>query len=114
MVKDRLVYSTDIGKVCPECDYSVENCVCKDIARKAVQGNGNVLIRRETKGRGGKTVTAISGLPLNQNELASLLSKLKRHCGAGGTIKDGIIEIQGDHLEILKQELSKRGFKPKG
>ncbi len=114
MIKDRLVYSTDVGKVCPECERATENCICKETARQAAQGDGRVLIRRETKGRGGKTVTTISGLPLNQYELKSLLSDLKRLCGAGGTLKDGIIEMQGEHLEILRQELSKRGFKPKG
>ena len=114
MVKDRLVYSTDSGRVCQKCERAIEKCNCEMTARTAVRGDGNILIRRETKGRGGKIVTAISGLPLNQSELASLLSELKRLCGAGGTVKDGSIEIQGEHNDVLRQELSKRGFKPKG
>jgi translation initiation factor 1 len=114
MSKDPVVYSTDIGRVCPTCQNSVEKCICHSVARQSVHGDGNVLIRRETKGRGGKTVVTISGLPLNQNQLEALLKDLKRLCGTGGTIKDGIVELQGDHTEALRKELTKRGFKPKG
>ncbi|MBF2971966.1 stress response translation initiation inhibitor YciH, partial [Pseudomonas aeruginosa] len=67
----------------------------------------------ETKGRGGKTVTTISGLPLAGDALKELASALKRRCGTGGSLKDGVVEIQGEHVELLIDELLKRGFKAK-
>ncbi len=70
-------------------------------------------MRRETKGRGGKTVTTISGLPLAGDALRELASALKRRCGTGGSLKDGVVEIQGEHVELLIDELLKRGFKAK-
>ncbi len=69
-----------------------------------------VRVRRETKGRGGKTVTAITGVPVAEGPLALLAADLKKRCGTGGTVKDGIIEIQGDHRDTLVAELSKRGY----
>ena len=114
MVKDRLVYSTDSGRVCQKCERAIEKCNCEMTARTAVRGDGNILIRRETKGRGGKIVTAISGLPLNQSELASLLSELKRLCGAGGTVKDESIEIQGSTTMFLGRSFRSAGSNRKG
>jgi len=76
-------------------------------------GNGRVRIRRETKGRGGKTVTTISGLPLSSENLKALGSELKRLCGTGGSVKDGTIEIQGDQRERLLEALRQRGFDAK-
>ena len=70
-------------------------------------------IRREKKGRRGKTVTVISGVPLPADELAELAGELKRRCGTGGSAKAGAIEIQGDHVETLIQELEARGHRPK-
>jgi translation initiation factor 1 len=78
-----------------------------------VKGDGNVRVRRETNGRGGKTVTTIAGLALNQVELQTLLKDFKRVCGAGGSIKDGVIEIQGDHCDLVLRELGRRGIKAK-
>jgi translation initiation factor 1 len=78
-----------------------------------VKGDGNVKVRRETKGRGGKTVTSVSGLALARTDLAALLKDLKRICGTGGTEKDGLLEIQGDHCDTVIQELSKRGIRSK-
>jgi translation initiation factor 1 len=78
-----------------------------------VKGDGNVRVRRETNGRGGKTVTTIAGLALNQVELQTLLKDFKRVCGAGGSIKDGVIEIQGDHCDHVLRELGRRGIKAK-
>ena len=75
--------------------------------------DGYVRLRRETKGRGGKTVTTIQALPLTGDKLQILASELKRRCGTGGTIKGGMIEIQGDHRTVLQAELEKRGFKVK-
>jgi translation initiation factor 1 len=69
-----------------------------------------VRVRRETQGRGGKTVTAILGVPLADEALAELARELKRRCGTGGTAKDGVIEIQGDHRDVLIPELERRGY----
>jgi translation initiation factor 1 len=79
-------------------------------ASQPPKGDGVVRVRRETKGRGGKTVTTILGVPLAEAPLALLAGELKRRCGTGGTAKDGIIEIQGDHRDTLVAELSKRGY----
>ena len=72
-----------------------------------------VRLRRETKGRGGKAVTVISGIPLDPAALKSLTKELKKRCGVGGSSKDGSIEIQGDQRDTLKQELEKRGYRVK-
>jgi translation initiation factor 1 len=69
-----------------------------------------VRVRRETQGRGGKTVTAIHGVPLASDALADLASELKRRCGTGGTAKDGVIEIQGDHVDAVIAALAERGY----
>ena len=70
-------------------------------------------MRREKKGRGGKTVTTISGLSLDPAALRDLTTALKRRCGAGGALKDGVVEIQGDHADVLTAELEARGFRAK-
>jgi translation initiation factor 1 len=80
---------------------------------RAPQGDGVVRVRRETQGRGGKTVTTISGLGLASDALAALASDLKRRCGTGGAVKDWVIEIQGDHRDAIVAELEKRGYKVK-
>ena len=67
-------------------------------------------MRRETQGRGGKTVTTVSGLGLAEADLRELAGDLKRRCGTGGSVKDYVIEIQGDHREAVVAELEKRGF----
>jgi translation initiation factor 1 len=107
--KQRLVYSTDGGRLCPQCHRPVADCVCKH-ARPAVTGDGIVRIRRETKGRGGKAVTLIGGIPLAPPELKALAKELKKKCGVGGAVKEDQIEIQGDQRELLKIELEKRGY----
>lgn len=104
-----LVYSTEQGRLCPACSQPVAKCICKQ--GKAPQvGDGIVRIQRQKQGRGGKTVTVISGLTLADAELLALAKILKQHCGSGGAIKDGSIEIQGDHREKLCAELQKKGF----
>ena len=80
---------------------------------RAPQGDGVVRVRRETQGRHGKTVTTISGVPLPEEELRELASELKRRCGTGGSAKDGVIEIQGDHRDLLVGELEARGWQVK-
>lgn len=108
----RLVYSTDGGRLCPQCQRPVTGCVCgKD--KPAVNGDSIVRLHRETKGRGGKAVTIVVGLPLAGAELKTLAKALKQKCGVGGSLKDGNIEIQGDQRETIKLELENRGFKVK-
>jgi len=105
----RTVYSSSRGRICPSCGQPVASCVCHSSPR-ALRGDGVVRIRREVQGRHGKTVTTISGLPLPQDALRGLASELKRRCGTGGSAKQGVIEIQGDHREVLQAELTARGF----
>jgi translation initiation factor 1 len=111
------VYSTEKGRLCPKCSRPVAQCVCKKGAHlpetATLPRDGIVRVQRESKGRKGKTVTLISGVPLNGETLRGLLSDLKRLCGSGGTIKDGVIEIQGDHREIILEALKKRGYNVK-
>ncbi|MEH6567902.1 MAG: translation initiation factor Sui1 [Halioglobus sp.] len=105
----RLVYSTESGRLCPQCHRAVAECVCgKD--RPATLGDGIVRLRRETKGRGGKAVSIVTGVPLAGSELKTLAKALKQRCGVGGSVKGDEIEIQGDQREILKVELEKRGY----
>ncbi|MEY4701990.1 MAG: translation initiation factor-related protein YciH [Pseudomonadota bacterium] len=109
----REVYSTERGTICPGCGKAARRCSCDADRRAASLGDGNVKVRRETKGRGGKTVTSVSGLALNTDEIKALLSELKRRLGGGGAVKDGVIELQGDHCESVIEELGKRGIKAK-
>ena len=102
-----LVYSTEHGKMCPACAKPLTACVCGQIL---VVGD-TVRVRLETKGRKGKGVTLISGLPLGPVELADLGKQLKQKCGSGGTVKDGVIEVQGDHCAALIEALKKLGWK---
>lgn len=106
-----LVFSTDAGRHCPDCSQPVDACTCSRTTLP--EGDGIARVRRETKGRGGKTVTTITGVPLAEEPLKELASALKKRCGCGGSLKDGVIEIQGDHVELLLAELIKRGFKAK-
>ena len=107
-----MVYSTERGLVCPTCRLPMAGCRCGK-KEPAPAGDGIVRVRRETKGRGGKTVTTVSGLPLGGEALRNLASDLKRRCGTGGTIKEGVIEIQGDHRETIVADLSRLGFTAK-
>lgn len=103
-----LVYSTDSGRHCPVCEKPQDDCICAEQPLNA--GDGIARVRRESKGRGGKTVTTIQGLCLTLDELKNLTAALKKRCGCGGSLKDGVIEIQGEHVELLLEELHKRGF----
>jgi translation initiation factor 1 len=112
MSKDRLVYSTRTGRVCPVCEKPLAECVCG--RRKPPDPRGAVIrVRLETKGRGGKTVTVIAGVPLDDPALEDLASDLKRICGAGGSVKDGAILIQGDRVDTVLAELGRRGYPAK-
>ncbi len=106
------VYSTEQGRICPNCNKPVNGCVCSK-KKSVTTGDGVVRIGRETKGRKGKGVTTISGIPLDPSGLLTLGKELKKRCGSGGTVKDGIIEIQGDHRTILLELLQKRGYRVK-
>ena len=105
-----LVYSTESGRICPGCRLPVAACVC---GKKVIPaGDGIVRVSRETKGRKGKGVTLIKGLPLDEAALTSLAKQLKAQCGSGGTVKAGVIEIQGDHIERVMEALKKAGSWP--
>ncbi|MBF0460978.1 MAG: translation initiation factor Sui1 [Magnetococcales bacterium] len=105
---DRLVYSTEHGKMCPGCRQPVAECVCHRRASPVSQGVVRVL--RETKGRQGKEVTVIRGVALDPVSLAQLGRQLKTTCGSGGTVKEGVIEIQGDHVEQVLEQLRQQGW----
>lgn len=110
MKKDeRLVYSTDMGRICPECQHAVEKCECSKQLNQP-KSDGVVRVRRESKGRKGKVVTVVEGVPLPLEEVRELGRTLKALCGTGGTIKEFDIEIQGDKRELIIQELKKRGY----
>lgn len=102
-----LVYSTESGRMCPDCRRPLANCGCK--AAAAIKGDGVVRVSRQSKGRGGKTVTLVKGLALDALALAALGKALRSACGAGGTVKEGVIEIQGDHCELVLESLRKHG-----
>jgi translation initiation factor 1 len=107
--KDHIVYSTDVGRRCPNCLRAVSACVCRK-GTPGRAGDGIVRVRGETQGRKGKGVTLITGLGLANAELAALATELKRRCGSGGTVDQDRIEIQGDHRETLVAELTRRGW----
>ncbi len=108
------MYSTDVGRTCPRCRRALDECRCAErLAGKRPAEDGPVRVGRETKGRKGKGVTVITGLPLAQNELTSLAKRLKQRCGSGGTVRDGVIEIQGDHRDRLVAELNGLGYRAK-
>jgi translation initiation factor 1 len=95
----RLVYSTDAGRIKEEKPTAA-----------VPKGDGIVRIRRETAGRNGKGVTTITGIPVDEVELKNIAKALKQTCGVGGSVKDGVIEIQGDQRDKLKADLEKRGY----
>jgi translation initiation factor 1 len=111
--KGGLVYSTDGGRMCPECSQVLAQCVCKAVARTRAPGDGVVRVTRETKGRGGKSVTLVKGLALDTLALSVLGKQLRAACGSGGTVKDGVIEVQGDHCERVVEALKQYGHSAK-
>ena len=116
MSNSRLVYSTGTGRLCPECGRPLAECRCKRSkpAQPVVpKGDGIVRVGRETKGRKGKGVTVITGVPLAGDALEELATRLKKRCGSGGTVDGGVIEIQGDHRDTLVAELGKLGYSVK-
>lgn len=107
-----LVYSTETGGLCPACGQRLKKCSCSG-KQPAVPADGVVRVSRQTKGRKGSGVSLVTGVPLAGAELKKLAKELKQKCGTGGTIKDGVIEIQGDHRQTLVECLKKKGFTAK-
>lgn len=107
-----LVYSTDSGRMCPGCRQPVSACLCKQ-AQTQPKTDGVARVSRSTKGRGGKTVTLVTGLALDELTMVLLGKQLKAACGSGGTVKDGVIEVQGDHCDQVMQALAKQGYSAK-
>jgi translation initiation factor 1 len=108
-----LVYSTDGGRMCPQCRQPVAQCRCQAASAVSVTADGVVRVSRETKGRAGKGVTLVKGLGLEGDALVALAKALKAACGSGGTVKDGVVEVQGDHTDKVVAWLVAKGWKVK-
>ncbi|WP_394060727.1 translation initiation factor [Alcaligenes sp. WGS1538] len=108
----RLVYSTEQGRMCPGCGQPRAQCCCEQECRqeRLSRPQGPVRLTLETKGRKGKGVTVVEGLVMNEPDLKALVKELKNACGAGGTLKDGVLEIQGDHRAVVQARLEQRGL----
>ncbi len=112
MTDSDLVYSSEKGRICPKCSNPKSDCNCH--AKSAMPASdGIVRVSYETTGKKGKGMTIIKGVPLKYEEALNLAKELKQKCGVGGTLKNGIIEIQGDKRELIIQDLTKRGFSVK-
>lgn len=108
MKNSPLVYSTDKSKeVCPRCGHL--DCICKDEKKQPFSGQ-TVHLKIDRKGRKGKSMTLITGIKGNPQQKNDLAKQLKQHLGAGGTVKQGIIEIQGDHRDKISQFLQSLGM----
>jgi translation initiation factor 1 len=109
----KVVYSTGAGRLCPECAQPLALCKCQRSAppRPVAAGDGIVRVGRETKGRSGKGVTVVQGLPLADEALQALAAQLKKRCGSGGTVRAGVIEIQGEHRDTVVAELMRLGYR---
>ncbi len=110
MSSSKLVYSTSGNNTCPSCGKALFKCRCSDTSQNAQGGDGIVRIVRETKGRGGKEVTVISGVPLEASELKNLAKRIKAASGSGGSVKNGQIEIQGDKRSVAQKILQAEGY----
>jgi translation initiation factor 1 len=109
-VASSLVYSTESGRMCPVCRRPIAQCICaKANAAAPAPSDGIVRVSRETKGRGGKAVTVVRGLAMDSASLAKLAQQLKAACGSGGTVKEGAIEVQGDHCDKVMALLKGQG-----
>ncbi len=107
------MYSTDSGRMCPACRQPVTACTCKAGSRPPPEGDGVARVTREKQGRGGKVVTVVRGLSLDDAALVALGKRLRAACGAGGTAKDGQLEVQGDHAERVVAWLQAQGLTAK-
>lgn len=106
-----LVYSTELGRTCPDCSQPIDQCTCS--SEQIPESDGFVRISLDRKGRKGKGMTILSGIPLAGKELKALAKELKQKCGVGGSVKDHEIEIQGDQRDLLAELLQKKGYKIK-
>ncbi len=113
MDDSRLVYSTEKGRITRKRSKSQQGSNKRNAGGPAAACGGTVRIRREVKGRKGKQVTTVTGLPTTDGSLKRIAGQLKRNCGSGGSIKDGCIIIQGDHREKVQTALNKQGYKVK-
>lgn len=109
LARSGLVYSTESGRMCPLCRQPVAGCRCTAAPVRS-SSDGVVRVSMETKGRAGKGVTLVRGLVLEAPALAALGKQLKASCGAGGTVKDGVIEVQGEHRDRIIEVLKSQGF----
>jgi translation initiation factor 1 len=119
-MNSRLVYSTETGRICRNCGKPAADCRCKkkkpattNNPQSGYPDDGIVRVRREVKGRKGKTATVIIGIPLDNDDLKQFAKELKQRCGAGGSVKDGAIIIQGDHCQTILDEIRKQGYNAK-
>ena len=115
--RGRIVYSTGKGRICPVCGWPEGDCRCSSAlsaGNEPVPARVTAKLRIETKGRGGKTVTVVDGLPRNDRFLKELAAELKKACGTGGGVADGSVELQGDRRERLRPLLAAKGFLVKG
>jgi len=114
MAQNRVVYDSDVGRLdrCSNCKRRTEACVCP-VPRQQTRGDGIVRVMRDKKGRRGKTVTVVTGLPGNAAALAEIAGTLKRLCGSGGTVNGDNVEIQGDHRDRGAGKLTELGHKVK-
>lgn len=112
MSSSRLVYSTDQGRLCPDCQQAINLCRCHQL-NNAILGDGRVRIQKERQGRAGKPVLVVAGLPLTESQLKLLTTELKKKLGCGGAYKDGKIELQGEKPDNLKTLLEQKGFQVK-
>ncbi len=108
----RPVFSSDMGELCRQCGQVIQRCDCKKRSVDTPTGD-RIRVSLQSKGRGGKAVSLIDGLPLDDVAIKALAKKLKKRCGTGGAVKNGVIEIQGDHRALLISELAKQGFAAK-
>src|SRR4051812_31171378 len=115
MSGSRIVYSTAIGRVCPVCGWPEHDCKCsKQSADEKIPNRIVAKLRLEKKGRSGKSVTVVDGLPNNATLLKDLSAELKRACGTGGAVVEGTVELQGDLRDRVRELLQKKGFVVKG
>lgn len=113
----RLVYSSHSGRVCPKCGWPAADCRCasrEPAEEEPVPARIALKLRIEKAGRGGKTVTMVDGLPRNASFAAALLQELKRNCGTGGALRDGVLELQGDIRDRVRELLTRKGYTVKG
>lgn len=103
------VYSSEHGRMCPVCGQPIDSCICRR-SKSAPKGDGIIRVGKESKGRKGKDVTVVTGLTMTEDELKELLTEIKRKCSSGGTLKDFVLEVQGDHRDLIVALLKTKGF----